>query len=82
MTHGHIRPLPPASRGGLDQALAAARPGGVPPSGVADSLTGMARHGRTGKVALDPETARVTLDGEPVAARRLDRVTLSRLYFM
>jgi len=42
----------------------------------------MAHHGRTGEVAVDPKTARVTLDGEPLAAQRLDRVTLSRLYLM
>jgi len=46
------------------------------------SLTGMAHHGRTGVVAVDPETARVTLDGETVAAQSLERVTLSRLYLM
>jgi urease subunit alpha len=46
------------------------------------SLTAMAHHGRTGQVAVDPETARVTLDGETVAAQCLDRVALSRLYLM
>jgi urease subunit alpha len=46
------------------------------------SLTAMAHHGRTGEVAVDPETAQVTLDGEPVVAQRLDRVTLSRLYLI
>jgi hypothetical protein len=42
----------------------------------------MAHHGRTGQVAVDPETAQVTLDGETVAAQCLERVTLSRLYLM
>ena len=46
------------------------------------SLTAMAHHGRTGGVAVDPKTAQVTLDGEPLAAQRLDRVALSRLYLM
>jgi urease subunit alpha len=46
------------------------------------SLTGMAHHGRTGQVAVDPETVQVTLDGETVAASCLERVTLSRLYLM
>jgi urease subunit alpha len=45
-------------------------------------LAGMARHGRTGEVEVSPQTARVTLDGEPVTAQPLDRVTLSRLYLM
>lgn len=46
------------------------------------TLTGMAWHGRTGQVAVDPRAARVTLDGEVVAAERLDRVSLSRLYLI
>jgi urease subunit alpha len=46
------------------------------------SLAAMAHHGRTGEVVVDSGTAQVTLDGEPVAARRLDQVTLSRLYLM
>ena len=46
------------------------------------SLTGMAHHGRTGRVTVDPKTAHVTLDGEKIAAQRLDRVTLSRLYLI
>ena len=46
------------------------------------SLTGMAHHGRTGRVTVDPKTAHVTLDGEKIAAQRLNRVTLSRLYLI
>jgi urease subunit alpha len=45
-------------------------------------LTGMAHHGRTGDVVVDPRTARVTLDGEVLAAQRLESVSLSRLYLL
>ncbi len=45
-------------------------------------LNGMAHHGRTGNVVVDPRTARVTLDGEVLAAQRLESVSLSRLYLL
>ena len=45
-------------------------------------LADMARHGRTGTVTVDPASASVALDGEPVAAQPLDRVALARLYLL
>jgi urease alpha subunit len=42
----------------------------------------MAHHGRIGRVEVEPDAARVTLDGEAIAARPLDRVALSRLYLI
>jgi urease subunit alpha len=45
-------------------------------------LTAMAHNGRTGQVEVHPATAQVTLDGETVAAHRLDYTSLSRLYLL
>lgn len=46
------------------------------------SLGSMARHGRTGTVEVDPRTAQVRLDGELLAAEPVEKVALSRLYFI
>lgn len=45
-------------------------------------LGSMLHHGRTGTVAVEHSSARVTLDGELVAAQRLEAVSLSRLYLL
>lgn len=45
-------------------------------------LADMAWHGRMGHVQVDPQAARVTLDGEQIGADPLERVSLSRLYLI
>jgi urease subunit alpha len=45
-------------------------------------LGSMARHGPAGQVRVDPRTARVTLDDEPIGVPAADTVSLSRLYFL
>ena len=45
-------------------------------------LGSMVRHGTGGTVRVDPRTARVTLDDEPIGVPAADSVSLSRLYFL
>ena len=42
----------------------------------------MTRHGRLGRVRVEPGTGRTTLDGELLAAPAAESVPLSRLYFL
>ncbi len=45
-------------------------------------LASMVHHGRVGQVVVDARAAQVTLDGDPIGAEPLDRVSLSRLYLI
>jgi urease alpha subunit len=42
----------------------------------------MVRNGRLGHVAVDPSSARVTLDGAALHLEPVDDVPLQRLYFL
>ncbi len=42
----------------------------------------MTRHGRLGRVRVEPGTGRTTLDGDLLAAPAAESVPLSRLYFL
>jgi urease subunit alpha len=45
-------------------------------------LSAMVRNGRLGQVHVDPASAQVTLDGEPLHLDPVDDVPLQRLYFL
>jgi urease subunit alpha len=55
----------------------------VPVAGCRDvRLSAMVRNGRLGHVAVDPSSARVTLDGALLHLEPVDDVPLQRLYFL
>lgn len=45
-------------------------------------LATMAWHGRIGRVEVAPDGSQVRLDGDPIRSDPLDRVSLSRLYYL